>query len=289
MLFKYIILIFLGLLIGFGFWKFIKHYNYELNYKESLIYSIPVLMLTILGLIDYSVIKQDLSLIFFITIISYFLLLLIFYYILRFIKLKKYIPFKSIIGYILISIINLVVLFNFPTNQLSNINGWDMVGIIVAYILFSIIYIAILLIINIIFLIIRLITKTNNNYNNIEYKISKLSYLNIFIIVLLLIFLIFMINYYNDYQYDKIIEKQKDIVIEYLNKEYPNYEFKIIDTKEMGLDCFMFGCSKQVFDNNILNKDFNRYFSIYVTKENLTIYEDKFQEIINEQIKDNEQ
>ena len=217
---KYIILISLGLLIVFIFLKFIKHHNYELNYKESLIYSIPVIILTMLELIDYSVINQTLNWIFLIVTISFFLILLIIYYILRFIKLKKYIPFKSIIGYLLISITNLIILFNFPVNKLSNINGWDMLLVIVSYILISIIYIVILLIINIIFLIIRLITKTNDNYNNIEYKISKFSYLNIFIVVLLLIILIFIINNYNACQYDKLVEKQKTIVINYLNKEY---------------------------------------------------------------------
>lgn len=287
MIFEYIILIFvfLALLIGFVFFRFIKHYNYELNYKESLLYSVPILVITIFGLIDYSVIRQNLRWDYLIIIVSYFLIILIIYYILRFIKNKKYIPCKSIIGYVLLSIINLVILFIFPANKLSNISGWDMLGLFLGYILVSIIFIVLLLITNIIFLIIRLATKTNNNYNNIKYKISKFSYINIFTVILLII-LIFIINYYNAYQYDKLIEEQKIIVINYLNKEYPNYEFEIIDTTEKGINCWMLGCKEQAFNNNILNKDSNHYFSILVKKEDLTIYEDEFQEIINEKIKE---
>lgn len=286
MLFEYIILIlvFLALLIGFVFFKFIKHYNYELNYKESLLYSIPILIMTIFGLIDYSVIRQNLRWDYLIIIVSYFLIILIIYYILRFIKNKKYIPCKSIIGYILLSIINLVVLFNFSADKLSNISGWAMLGIVIVYILISIIFIVLLLIINIIFLIIKLVTKNNNNYKNVEYKISKFSYINIFTIILLII-MIFMINNYNVYKYDKLIAEQKIVVINYLNKKYPNYKFEIIDTTETGINCWMFGCNEQAFNNNILNKDSNRYFNILIKKEDLTIYKDEFQEIINEKVK----
>lgn len=286
MLFEHIILIlvFLALLIGFIFWKFIKYYNYELNYKESLLYSIPILIISIFGLIDYSVIRQNLRWDYLIIIVSYFLIILLIYYILRFIKIKKYISCKSIIGYVIMSIVNLMVLLNFPTNKLSNISGWDMLELFLVYLIISIIFIVLLLIINIVFLTIKLATKNDNNFKNIKYKISKFSYINIFTIILLII-IVFMINSYNVYKYDKLIEEQKIVVINYLNKKYPNYEFEIIDTIEPEINCWMFGCKEQAFNNKILNKDSNRYFSILVKKEDLTIYEDEFQEIINEKIK----
>ncbi len=189
MLFEYIIiiLVLLALLLEFVFFRLIKHYNYELNYKESLLYSIPILIITIFSLTDYSVIRQNLRWDYLIIIVSYFLIILIIYYILRFIKNKKYIPCKSIIGYVLMSIINLMILFNFPTNKLINISGWDILGLFLGYILVSIIFIVLLLIINIIFLIIKLATKTDNNYTNIKYKISKITYINVFTILLLII------------------------------------------------------------------------------------------------------
>ncbi len=52
------------------------------------------------------------------------------------------------------STVNLVVLFNFPTNELSNISG--MLELFLGYILISAIFIVLLLILNIILLIIRL-------------------------------------------------------------------------------------------------------------------------------------
>ena len=152
-----------------------------------MLYSNPILIITIFSLIDYSVIRQNLRLDYLIIIVSYFLIILIIYYILRFIKNKKYIPCKSIIGYVLMSIINLMILFNFPTNKLINISGWDILGLFLGYILVSIIFIVLLLIINIIFLIIKLATKTDNNYHNIKYKISKITYINVFTILLLII------------------------------------------------------------------------------------------------------
>ncbi len=289
MKFNYIILILImiGILVGFVFYKLIKYCKYELHFKESVLYSIQILIISVFGLIDYSLIKQNLRWNYLTAIAIYFLIILFIYYILRFIKLKKFIPFKSIISYILMTVANLVILFNFFTNELSNISGWNILGVILSYILIDTIFIVLLLTLNIIFSIIKLATKTDTNYNNVQYKISKFSYLNIFAIILLII-LIFMINYYNRYQYDKLVEKQKITVINYLNKEYPNYEFEIIDTKEIGINCWMFGCKEQAFDNNILNKDYNCYFSIYIRKEDLTIYDDHFKEIINEKLEEGE-
>lgn len=273
-----IILTFLALLIGPVFNKIIKHYNYELNFKESILYSSLILIISFWILTNFKVTSSNLWLYYLIGLGSYYLLLLIIYYILRFRKLKKYIPFKAIVGYLLISIIYLVILFNFPTSKLSNINGWDMLGVFLFYILISVLHIFSLLIINFIFLIINHYSKEDNNYNNIKYKISKFNFINIFIIILLIV-QILMINYYNTYKYKELIEEQKNVVINYLKKEYPNYEFAIIDIKEEGINCWI-GCRDQAFKNKILNKETNNYFNIYVEKENLTIYEDEFKSII---------
>lgn len=277
----YMILIFIGILGGFGFWKLLKHYNYELNFKESLIYPFSILILTIICLVDFDLMQIYIKCEILIIIVIYFLALLSIYYIMRSIKLKKYVPMKTVIGYILISIINLVILLSLLSKSPSYIDGWSTLALYLIHIALSIIFIASLLSINIIVFIIKSIKKDNINYKNIDYKVSKFSFLNISI-TMLLIGLIFGINNYNKYNYNKLIEKQKEIVINYLNKEYSNYEFEIIKTYETKVNCWMFGCRTSVFRNEIETKELNKNFIIDVKKEGLTIYEDEFKKIIEE-------
>lgn len=282
--FNYIILILviMGIICAYSFRVIIKHVKYELNFKESLLYSFSILILTLFCLIDYRLIRVNIGWEISICITIYFLVLLLIYYIIRFIKLKKYIPFKTIIGYVLISVINLVILFNLLSKSTSNINGWDALGLYLIYIVVCVIYIAILLIFNFGILIFKSIKKNTIEYKNTNYKISKFSIINLFAIILL-IELVFVIDDYNEYNHNKLIENQKKIVIEYLDKKYPNYEFVVIDTSETEVDCSFLFCKTPVFKNEILNKDFNKYFAINVKKEDLTVYEDEFRLLLEEE------
>jgi len=117
--FDYIVLILIitGILGGFGFWKLIKHFKYELKFKEILLFSIPLLVLAILCLIDFRPLNINIDFIIIIgIIIIYFLALSMLYYIVSSIKLKKYVPIKLIIAYIsrciVFSGILLILLYN---------------------------------------------------------------------------------------------------------------------------------------------------------------------------------
>ena len=100
-------LIIIGIICGFVFYKIIKHFNYELYFNESLLSTIPTLILTVYCIVDFSLLNIDFDVRIVIGIVVYFLALLLLYYFIRSIKLKKYIPFKTTISYILISIITL--------------------------------------------------------------------------------------------------------------------------------------------------------------------------------------
>lgn len=285
MLFEYLILglIIIGLLIGFGFWKLIKYSNYELNGKESLLYSISLIVLSIVFLVNFSLMPKYIVSEMSLPIILYFPLLLLMYYIIRSVKLKKYVPIKLIIFYILMSIINVIILF-FLLDNTNNIDGWSALGLEFIYIVLCITYVVLLLLINFTIFIINYIKKVDTNYKNTNYKVSKYSYINI-LAVILIIGLIFGIDYYNEYNYNKLIEKQKEIVVDYLKQEYPNYEFEIKSTYETEGDCSFLFCKTPVFRNNIVNKTFNKNFDIDVKKEDLTIYDDGFKKIFEENMK----
>ena len=282
-----VLILIIGIMGGFGFWKIIKHFKYELNFNESLLFSISILALTILCLADFSLTKISVGWEFALIIIIYFLLLLILYYIIRSLKLKKYIPLKAIVGYILISVVNIVILFNM-LDKTSNIGGLDALALFIIYVIIYAIYIILLLLINTIIFIIKLIKKNNIIYKNQNYRISKYSFINIALIILV-IGLIFVIDYYNEHNYNKMLKTQKEIVINYLSKEYPTYEFEITNIYEEKVDCWMFGCRTPVIRNDIVNKTINRNFSIDVKKEDLTIYDDGFKSIFEEEQKNSKE
>lgn len=282
-----LILIITAILGEFGFWKIIKHFKYELNFKESLLFSISTLILTIMCLVNFSLMQMSNVWGLGSIIVIYFLILLVFYYIIRSIKLKKYVPLKSMIWYILISIVNIVIIFNI-LDKTSNIGGLDALALFIIYIVIYFIYIVLLLLINIIIFVIRVIKKNNTNYKNQNYNISKLSYFNI-LAVFLIISLVFVIDYYNEYNYNKMLDNQKQIVIDYLNKEYPNQEFEIKETFETNVGCDMFGCHTPAIRNEIVSKTFNKNFVIDVQIEDLTIYDDGFKEIYEEEQKNSKE
>lgn len=267
--------ILLILIIGFGFLKLIKKDNYELNFKESLLYHIQMVILILVCLVDVTLIKINIRW----SYVSFIVpCLSIYYYIIRSIKLKKYIPIKVIISYIIISIIDLLILFNINLTSMSNIDGWDFLGLYLIYLIFCIGYVSLLLLINIIIFVIKSIKKDNKNYRNIDYKLGKVILIN-FIITILIIGLIYGIDSYNNHNYKKLIEEQKILVIDYLNKEYPEYDFDIINVYEEKVGGWGFGSGTPVFKNEIETKSLNKNFFVDVRKENLTIYNDDFKEI----------
>lgn len=84
-----------------------------------------------------------------------------------------------------------------------------------------------------------------------------------------------------------MIEHQKEIVLDYLDKEYPKYEFVITNVYESKVDCWKFGCKTPVIRNDIVNETIHRKFSIDVKKEDLTIYVDEFKTVLEEWKKTN--
>ena len=68
-----LILIIIGILGGYGFWRLIKHYNYEINFKESILYSIYILILTFSCLFDFSLMHIYINFNILIGIIIYFI------------------------------------------------------------------------------------------------------------------------------------------------------------------------------------------------------------------------
>lgn len=276
-------LIIIGIICGFVFYKIIKHFNYELYFNESLLSTIPTLILTVYCLVDFSLLNIDFDVRIVIGIVVYFLALLLLYYFIRSIKLKKYIPFKTTISYILISIITLAFM-GFLLDKTTNIDGWGALGLAIIYFLVYGIFIATLLLQNISIFIIELFSKNKQKYKNVNYKFNKFSYISMFATILI-IGLIFGIDYYNEYNYNKLIKKQTDIVREYLKQSYPDYEFNFLDIYEVKVDCGYKVCMTPVFRNEIEITSSYQTFIIEVKKEDLTIYKDEFKEIVEEEQK----
>jgi len=275
-----LILVIIGLLGGLCFLRTIKNHNYELNFKESLLFPILLLILTFICLFDFKLLNINFDFRVCFVIVIYFLILLLIYYILRSIKHKKYVPCKVIVGYIVICVINLIILFYLLDSSFSNINGWDALALYIIFIVISIMYFILLLLVNFIIFVIKSIKKENMSYSNVNYKISKFSFVSLFITFLIIVGVL-IVNYYNELNYNRLIEKQKEVVLDYLNKEYPNYSFEIISTYETRVDC-SFICRTPAFKNEIRVKELGDYIIVNVKKEDLTIYEDNFEEILKD-------
>lgn len=87
-------------------------------------------------------------------------------------------------------------------------------------------------------------------------------------------------------EYMKQLEKQKDIVMNYLNSKYPEYDFEIIEVEEGCMPYTPFDC-EDIYINKVLLKSHNKEFYINVYKYDLSIEDDEF-EYIYEEIKENE-
>ncbi len=268
----YYMVLFLLLIIGvIVLFKVLKHYNYELFFKESIFYNLLQLIITFYLL--SSLINKSFTMIF--SIYFYFFILLLIYYVARYIKLKKYIPIKIIVGYILIDIIILLIIF-YIEYSVEYIDKLAYIVLFYINILFFAIYIAMLIFINIIILIIKTIKKDNKNYKNNNYKMSRLCFINI-LVFMTLVGLIIGINYYIIQYNNQLVEKSREKVIEYIEESYPNYDFRIVSVSEIDDDCWMFGCKTHAFQYEVTSKELEISFNIYVRKDDLSIYKDEFE------------
>ncbi len=270
------ILMVIEILGVFAFWKKMKYYNYELNNNESILFSISILITFLNSILEFA------GGILAIKTITYLLGMLIFYYIIRSLKLKKYIPLKSIIVYLLTTIIIFGILF-LVKPAIQN-DEFALLLLFIIPIIFFCLYLITLLVINLTIWIIKTLKKDEMSYRNKGYKVGKSCFVSLSTVTLILS-LIFFINFY-EYNYNKKVEKQSQIVIDYLNKEYPNQDFEIIDTFKTYIDCDTLDCNNiPIMRNEIFSKTFNKNFTIDVLIDNLTIYDDGFKKIYDEEQK----
>lgn len=184
------VVLFLIILSSYLFYNRVKCNNYELNFKESILYSTLILIVTSCILLQF--INFNLVVIY--NIYFYFFILLLVYYIVRYVKLKKYIPIKVIVGYLLIDIITLITFWNIE-EVIKSIDGLIYIGLFFVYIVLFTIFIASLVLVNLVISIIKVIKKDTTNYKNINYKISNLNFINIFILILLIGLILVIDNY----------------------------------------------------------------------------------------------
>jgi len=57
---------------------------------------------------------------------------------------------------------------------------------------------------------------------------------------------------------DIVLADDSGLEIDYLNKEYPNYDFEITDTYEEEVGYCLFGCRTTIIKNDIVNKAINK-------------------------------
>ena len=217
------VVLFLMILSIYLFYSCVKCNNYELNFKESIFYSIFILIVTSCILLQFI----NFNLVVLYNIYFYFFILLLAYYIVRYVKLKKYIPIKVIVGYLLIDIITLITFWNIE-EVIKHIDGLKFIGLFFVYIVLFTIFIISLVLVNLVIFIIKIIKNDTTNYKNINYKISKLNFINIFILILL-IGLILEIEHYIENDNNKLLQESKKVVTNYLDKDYLNYDFEMDD------------------------------------------------------------
>lgn len=217
------VVLFLMILSIYLFYNCVKCNNYELNFKESIFYSIFILIVTSCILLQFI----NFNLVVLYNIYFYFFILLLAYYIVRYVKLKKYIPIKVIVGYLLIDIITLITFWNIE-EVIKHIDGLKFIGLFFVYIVLFTIFIISLVLVNFVIFIIKIIKNDTTNYKNINYKISKLNFINIFILILL-IGLILGIEHYIENDNNKLLQESKKVVTNYLDKDYLNYDFEMDD------------------------------------------------------------
>lgn len=268
-----LILVILGIVGGVGFWKLIRHFNYELHFWESLLFLIPVLVLVIFCLVDFDlihVVNPDFR--FGMGIITYFGAILIIYYIARSVKLKKYVPMKIIILYIVIGVVSWQILS--MAISASHMGGWGALGLFVYCSMYYVAYVGALCVINLVIWIVNCIRQEKKSFRNVKYQINKISYLNI-LIMLMLIGAVFGVKQYNDRNYQRMLEDQKEVVVEFLREKYPDYEFEIERSYDVEVDCTEW-CSTSVIRNEVVDRLTGQQFYVDVRIDSLEVY--KFRE-----------
>ena len=184
------VVLFLMILSIYLFYSCVKCNIYELNFKESIFYSIFILIVTSCILLQFI----NFNLVVLYNIYFYFFILLLAYYIVRYVKLKKYIPIKVIVGYLLIDIITLITFWNIE-EVIKHIDGLKFIGLFFVYIVLFTIFIISLVLVNLVIFIIKIIKNDTMNYRNINYKISNSAFINIFILMLLIGIILGIDNY----------------------------------------------------------------------------------------------
>lgn len=271
----------------FGGYKIIKHYNYELNFKESILFCIASIILNVWYLIDKDIFKVKIGT-YLLILYFYLIILLIIYYVIRSKKLKVYVPSKIILNYIFMSVVNLVIIFNLvPSLQNVEFNEWD--GLLSSFFIFMG-YIAILgMFIFAILYINMWINTVNSNKNkqsiydeNINYKLNNFYLINVFYIVSIILS-IYGINFYNGYILKRYFDSEEKVVQRYLQNQHNNYNFKILETSKIKVNCGSETsiCSTKAIRNKIKETTTNQEFYVYVLHEDMSIYADEFNEISN--------
>lgn len=263
---KYILislLILIVILIIYLLYKNAKSNNFDLKYKENVLFIIPTFILIFTCLFNFEYYQTKIALKIPLLIFVFFVIILIIYYVVRIIVLKKYIPLKIILFNIINNLLILYIIYMMADKVTSNIDGENYFELLVLYFIVSLLYVLVLLLINIIVFIVKSIKKNHLNYNNKNYSIIKMSILNIAMCIMTSLFIIF-IDKLNLNSYNKLLLKQKSIVNSYLKSEYSEYSFKIIDSYKTKTDCYMFGCKTNVIRNEILNFEYNKQFNIDV-------------------------
>lgn len=100
-------------------------------------------------------------------------------------------------------------------------------------------------------------------------------------IIIVLIVILVIVTSYKVYKNNKEIKKQQEFVINYLNTEYPDFDFEIMATEESCWPYTPFDC-EDIYINKVLLKSHNIEFEIDVTKPNLSIRYDEFEDIYEE-------
>lgn len=256
------------ILIYYIFFKSAKKSNFELNFKESILFILSTMSQITLILEKEITIALNLNKDF-MTVFSISLqLLLVIYYIIRSIKLKKYTPIKSIISYIIMTIATFLC-SGFVCNNVECLNLYAIFVMIT--LVQNLIFIGLLLLINIIISGIAKIKKEKVD-NNTNYKIITPFFINI-VILIIFIYSLLGINIYINFQN----QKQSDIVLDYLNTKYPDYYFEIIEIDTYRDKGGKYNYDGEVYINNIKNNMDDKIYEIVVKKEDLTICYDSFE------------
>lgn len=281
---KYILislLILIVILIIYLLCKNAKSNNFDLKYKENVLFIIPTFILIFTCLFNFEYYQTKIALEIPLLIFAFFVIILVIYYVVRIIVLKKYIPLKIILFNIINNLLILYIIYMMADKVTSNIDGENYFELLVLYFIVSLLYVSVLLLINIIVFIVKSIKKNHLNYNNKNYSIIKMSILYIAMCIMTSLFIIF-VDKLNLNSYNKLLLKQKSIVNSYLKSEYSEYSFKIIDSYKTKTDCYMFGCKTNVIRNEILNFEYNKQFNIDVIIKDLQIKDDEFKKIKEE-------